>query len=79
MVSEISLPKFNFFLKNLDINECSLKSYNCDQICTNTIGSYYCSCYTGFNLSASGHDCFGEHEIFINVIVDNRYQWVWRK
>ena len=33
----------------IDINECRGKS-GCNQMCTNLIGSYYCSCNTGYVL-----------------------------
>ena len=46
----------------IDINECA--SYNglgtCQQICTNTPGSYYCGCYAGYTLAADSHHCNGE-------------------
>ena len=28
-------------------------------MCTNTIGSYVCSCHTGYTLSTGGHKCLG--------------------
>ena len=34
-----------------DINECN--NNPCDQVCTNTVGSYTCSCRTGFTLNAN--------------------------
>ena len=33
-----------------DINECGLGLDNCQQTCTNTPGSYNCSCLSGFEL-----------------------------
>ena len=46
-----------------DINECLAKGGlgTCQQNCTNTNGSYYCSCKTGYNLSADGYNCSGEN------------------
>ena len=42
----------------VDINEC--EGYNdCHQICTNTDGSYYCSCEMGFTLDTNGLSCKG--------------------
>ena len=42
----------------VDINEC--EGYNdCHQICTNTEGSYYCSCDAGFELAADNRSCTG--------------------
>ena len=38
---------------SIDIDECSEGISGCAHTCTNTIGSYRCSCRTGFILSAS--------------------------
>ncbi|XP_059167478.1 fibrillin-2-like [Physella acuta] len=35
-------------LNCVDINECSEKSHDCDQICVNNLGSHDCRCYPGF-------------------------------
>ena len=40
-----------------DINECHTKNGGCNQTCTNTDGSFECSCGTGFTLTASNVDC----------------------
>ncbi|KAI6661003.1 Phosphatidylinositol phosphatase PTPRQ-like isoform X5 [Oopsacas minuta] len=34
-----------------DIDECNLNTHQCDQICTNNVGSYVCSCMTDYYLS----------------------------
>ena len=34
----------------LDINECDIANGGCEDICTNTNGSFYCSCSSGFEL-----------------------------
>ena len=33
---------------------------DCHQICTNTPGSYSCSCFGGYQLSSDGKSCLGE-------------------
>ena len=44
----------------LDINECNDDNGGCSQICTNTMGSYYCSCKIGyFNLTVTAENCSG--------------------
>ena len=44
----------------LDIDECSNSSTNdCDQMCTNTAGSYLCRCGRGFTLDQDGKHCNG--------------------
>ncbi|XP_063960551.1 uncharacterized protein LOC129267997 isoform X2 [Lytechinus pictus] len=41
-----------------DFNECGDNNTNeCDQICTNTLGSYTCSCNAGFVLSLDQKSC----------------------
>uniref|UniRef100_A0A1X7SDX5 EGF-like domain-containing protein n=1 Tax=Amphimedon queenslandica TaxID=400682 RepID=A0A1X7SDX5_AMPQE len=36
-----------------DIDECRNSNGGCEQLCTNTIGSFFCSCNKGFNLTNS--------------------------
>ena len=44
----------------LDVNEClSNATHSCSQLCTNTIGSYDCSCYEGYT-KMSKYSCFGK-------------------
>lgn len=43
----------------VDINECSQGSSNCLQGCHNTIGSYQCTCHTGYLLANDSHNCIG--------------------
>ena len=42
-----------------DIDECSTSNGGCEQVCTNTIGSFYCSCNDGFSLNANETTCDG--------------------
>ena len=50
----------------VDINECEATENNlCDQICTNTMGSYTCSCRHGY-VATSATACEGI--IFICII-----------
>ena len=34
-------------------------THNCEQNCTNTVGSYNCSCNTGYSLDSNGRNCTG--------------------
>ena len=57
-----------------DINEChSEQENNCDQICTNTIGSYNCSCGSGYLLNEDGFQCDGTVTLllFLSFIFSN--------
>ena len=40
-----------------DIDECAADTDGCDQVCTNTPGSFECSCNSGFSLSTDGRTC----------------------
>ena len=49
----------------VDVNECADGfSSGCGQVCTNTVGSFECSCNAGYELASDGFLCKGE-------IVDN--------
>ena len=49
-----------------DIDECIEGTSGCDQICNNTVGSYNCSCMTGYQLSSDDHNCNDVNECTIN-------------
>ena len=42
-----------------DVDECSFTNGGCEQNCLNTVGSYSCSCNSGFELAMNGRDCEG--------------------
>ena len=42
-----------------DIDECREDTDNCAQQCSNTMGSYACSCSAGFRLDSDRHSCNG--------------------
>ena len=48
--------KINSKNECVDINECD--QLVCGQICTNTYGSYICSCDIGYQLDIDKHSCF---------------------
>ena len=43
----------------VDINECVTQNGGCEQNCQNTIGSYSCSCLTGYLIDSNDHNCTG--------------------
>ena len=45
--------------KNSDIIECDEGNGGCSQICTNTEGSFECSCRNGYVLDGVGYNCSG--------------------
>ena len=44
---------------SIDTDECSNNNGGCAQNCTNTVGSYVCSCSSGYNLNSDQHACNG--------------------
>ena len=54
------LSKSYFVIKTFsDVNECQASNGGCEQVCTNTDGSFQCSCRTGYSLSSDGLNCNG--------------------
>ena len=44
----------------LDQDECEVGNGGCEQLCNNTIGSFYCDCVSGYILDTdSGKMCNG--------------------
>ena len=48
-----------FHFVNIDYNECSNINGGCEQNCHNTVGSFYCSCNSGYSISSDGRHCKG--------------------
>ena len=44
-------------LFKIDNNECSTGNGGCEHNCTNTPGSYNCSCANGYSLNGDHHGC----------------------
>lgn len=44
---------------HVDVDECKEGISGCQQVCNNTIGSYYCKCSSGHRLAEDGHTCKG--------------------
>ena len=48
------------FLYDIDIDECAYEKGGCQDICVNTVGSYYCSCSDPeFSLAPDKRHCIG--------------------
>ena len=61
---KITKNYFNFISKDKD--ECALANGGCQHNCTNTDGSYKCSCYSGYKLKSDGLTCEGKIRIVLN-------------
>ena len=48
------------FCIQLDIDECATENGGCEVQCTDTNGSFACSCGTGYHLGDDGKSCDGE-------------------
>ena len=51
-----------------DIDECERGTDGCDHNCTNTDGSYYCTCMDGYELESDNHTCAGNVYVHACVI-----------
>ena len=40
-----------------DVDECLTSNGGCGHNCTNTLGSYTCSCKSGYSLAYDRHQC----------------------
>lgn len=54
----------------IDINECNSNNGGCNQHCHNTLGSYYCSCDSGYSLSG-GRTCVGMFQYIIILPIND--------
>ena len=59
-----------FFLK--DVNECE-GANNCEQVCHNNVGSYYCSCKKGYVLAADSRKCVGKAPDLCGMLIVNPF------
>ena len=49
-----------YFVSCVDVDECNLDNGECDHTCTNTDGSFFCSCDAGYLLTEDGRICAGK-------------------
>lgn len=51
----------------LDVDECGSNTHNChpDANCSNTVGSFECTCLSGFE--GNGTSCTGVSVVFMTV------------
>ena len=56
LISDVSICQHTVYI---DVNECVEGTDFCEHNCINNIGSYSCSCYTGYQESDDGYHCSG--------------------
>ena len=53
----------------LEIDECKTRNGGCEHNCTNTEGSFYCSCVDGYQLTNDVY-CSGVYRtLYLNIII----------
>ena len=59
----MKLSLLRYFVKvihYLDINECKIDNGGCQHSCSNTVGSYSCTCNGGYELHSDEETCDGK-------------------
>ena len=54
---------------SIDINECVIDNGVCAQTCTNTLGSFTCSCSSGYILDTDNRSCNGKFPDYVAGII----------
>ena len=78
-----SSPSLTFFTSYIwlfsivvfsDVDECTVGSHFCDDICHNTLGSFTCHCRSGYRLMTDLRTCLGTETIrFVLYTLDSFY------
>ena len=55
-------------MPSIDLDECATGVNECDQNCANVVGSYTCSCGTGWTLNPDGFRCDGTYGVYIQIL-----------
>ncbi len=58
----------------LDIDECDTSNGRCNHVCTNTNGSYECTCDVGYSLNEDSHTCSGNNAILTVILTESCYR-----
>lgn len=78
-VTDSTVQKTGFSVVFLtDRDECAVENGGCHHVCKNTVGSYQCSCHSGYTLQDNKHDCKEsgcQHDITRSVGEVNSPNW----
>lgn len=58
-------PKWYISDATVDIDECTIENGGCETFCTNSEGSYECSCHSGYALMPDLRTCTGKKLCFL--------------
>jgi len=64
----------NSTLQFTDINECNNDPFPCEDVCTNTVGSYQCSCSDTSEVVTEDGNCIGNALVKIIIIICHHLQ-----
>ena len=62
--------------QHAEVHECREGLHLCEHICSNTNGSYVCSCYDGYYPASNGFSCIGI--IIVKLVLSDRV-WALKK
>ena len=57
------------FCNTIDIDECG-GEIPCEYGCSNSPGSYECTCKEGFELNTNGYNCTGSYLCHSSIFID---------
>ena len=63
------------FLFNKDIDECTDATSGCQQICTNSPGSFSCSCVVGHTLKSDNKTCEAPGNLTLKYVTSSQFCW----
>ena len=77
LLKESFLVNFLSISFQLDIDECKGSNNVCDDnaYCSNTVGSYNCTCKEGF--TGDGHSCSGKKKTFNSILIPTEIYRMW--
>ena len=59
MADENTCNRLSLICTYLDVDECTIANGECEHVCINTGGSFYCDCRDGYMLESNNRTCEG--------------------
>ena len=57
------------YVYHSDVEECSIGTHNCSQLCVELDGEYECDCSNGYELGDDEFTCEGERHNVISALL----------